>query len=221
MVSNICKKLAGRNINIRDLRLFLTNLFRGRTFPQSDIHEIFETLSSNNLWDSWNYDLLKQIVKRYAGDDQEIATWIKAYEKNFKKFQGTTRLIDAIGMVFADSVRRDDEQEISFELEETDGSLEQVENSWNEFADRCGLPLHLARLRSINKGSVLIVWRIPSHIAPKILEAPPPSDKFYRKHGITRVEYGGECIYQEGEVHFTYSVWVDQRHHMGSYTLLT
>ena len=58
----------------------------------------------------------------------------------------------------------------------------------------------MAILDSIHEGCVLIVWRIPSHIALKILEAPLSSDEFYRKHGITRVEYGGECIYQEGMV---------------------
>ena len=190
------------NINIRDLRSFLKNKNRypGRTFSQSDIHEIFETLSDNKLWDSWNYHLLKEIVEQFAADDQEIATWIKAYEKKFKQFKGTTRLIHCIGMVFVDSAKTDDEQEISFKLGGSDDSLKQIEKLWNEFADHCGLPLHVARLCSITEGSVLIVWRIPSGIAPKVLEAPPPSDKFYRKHGITRVEYGGECIYQEGEV---------------------
>ena len=129
-----------------------------------------------------------------------------------------TRIIDCIGTVFVDSVKRDDEQEISFKLEEPDGRLEQVEQLWNEFAHHCGLPLHVARLRSITEGSVLIVWRIPSHIATKILEA-PPSDEFYHKHGITRVEYGGECIYQEGEVHFTIVRGQVQRHHRVIYGL--
>ena len=184
--------------------MFLKTLFPIRTFPQSDIHEIFETLSDNKLWDSWNHLSLKEIVKQFAADDQEIATWIKAYEKKFKMFQGTTRLIDCVGMVFVDSVKRDDEQEISFKLGESDASLKQIENFWNEFADRCGLPLHVTRLDSITEGSVLVVWRIPSGIAPKILEAPPPSDKFYRKHRITRVEYDGECIYQEGKVQVYY-----------------
>ena len=200
LISKVCGKLAGSNINIRDLRLFLKTSFPGRTFPQSDIHEIFETLSDNKLWDSWNYHLLKEIVEQFAADDQEIATWIKAYEKKFKQFKGTTRLIHCIGMVFVDSAKTDDEQEISFKLGGSDDSLKQIEKLWNEFADHCGLPLHVARLCSITEGSVLVVWRIPSGIAPKILEAPPPSDKFYHKHGITRVEYGGECIYQEGEV---------------------
>ena len=78
--------------------------------------------------------------------------------------------------------------------------MEYIDDLWHEMSGLYDVPRYLILLDSVRKGCVAIVWRIPSGIAPKILEAPPPSDKFYRKHGITRVEYGGECIYQEGEV---------------------
>ena len=104
----------------------------------------------------------------------------------------------------------------------TDQTMDYIDRLWNKVAELYDLPPHVVILDSIRKGCVSVVWRIPSHIAPKILEAPPPSDEFYSEHEITRVEYGGEGIYQEGEVHFTYSALADQkRHNMGSYTLLT
>ena len=201
LVLYIHRKLARSNINIRDLQLFIKTLFPSMTSPQSDIQEIFGALSSNKLWDSWNYLPLKVIVEQFAVDDEEIASWIEDYEKKFKRFQETTRIIDCIGTVFVDSVRRDNEREISVTLEKANCSLEHIENIWNEFADRCGIPLHVTRLDSIREGSVSVVWRIPSRIAFKILEAPPPSDEFCHKHGIIRVEYDGEAIYQEGRVH--------------------
>ena len=201
MVSNIQRKLAGSEISIRNLQLFIRTLFPSMTFPQSDIQEIFGALSCNKLWDSWNYLPLKRIVEQFAADDQEIASWIENYEKKFKKFQKMTCLIDCIGMVFVDSVKRDDEREISVTLGGANRSLKVIENIWNEYAGHCGLPLHMTRLDSIREGSVLIVWRVLSRIAPKIFEVPPPSHEFYHKHEITRVEYDGEGIYQEGEVH--------------------
>ena len=75
-----------------------------------------------------------------------------------------------------------------------------IDQLWNKVAELYGLPPHVAILDSIHEGCVLIVWHIPSHIAPQILNAAPPSDEFYIKHEITRVEYGGEGVYQEGEV---------------------
>ena len=94
-------------------------------------------------------------------------------------------------------------QEISVKLGDTtvaDRSLEYIDDLWNEIITIYDLPPDVAILDSIRQGCVLIVWHIPSRIAPKVLEAPPPSDEFYHKHGITRMEYGGEGIYQEGMV---------------------
>ena len=51
---------------------------------------------------------------------------------------------------------------------------------------------------SFIEGCVSIVLLIPSHLA---LSATPLSADFYRKHEITRVELGEECIYQEEEEH--------------------
>ena len=78
--------------------------------------------------------------------------------------------------------------------------MEYIDKLWDEIADLYGLPHYVILLDSVHKGCVSIAWRIPSRIAPKILEASPPSDKFYHKYGITRVEYGGEGIYQEEKV---------------------
>ena len=207
----ICRKLEGKQINLKDLHTFLTSYFSpGHCIPHSgDIHEIFETISSNKLWDYWNYLPLKKIVEGFAADDEEIASWIEDYKQDLKSFKVTTKLFECIANASSNDKKpsekppREYYQKISIKLgaKVTDRSLEYIDDVWNEIAGLYDLPPHAAILESICKGCVLIVWRIPSHIAPKILEAPPPSDEFYRKYGITRMEYGGEGIYQEGEVH--------------------
>ena len=235
LLKNICSKLAGKEINMKELRLFLRTFSPGECIPQTtDLHQIFEALSCNKLWDSWNYYLLEQIVEEFAAGDHEIASWIEAYLQDLKSYKVSTKLIGHIAAVDSgyiveetkDKPARYDKryyQTLSFKLKMnfTDQTMDYIDRLWNKVAELYDLPPHVVILDSIRKGCVSVVWRIPSHIAPKILEAPPPSDEFYSEHEITRVEYGGEGIYQEGEVHFTYSALADQKRHMGSYTLLT
>ena len=213
MLLKVCRKLGEREINAKDLHIFLISCFPpGECIPRSaDIHEVFEAITSNKLWDSWNYLPLKRIVEGFAADDQELASWIEAYRQDLKSYKVTTKLFECIADASSNGNKPSEKppteyyQKISIKLEAkvTDRSLEYIDDVWNEIAGLYDLPPHAAILDSIRKGCILIVWRIPSHIAPKILEAPPPSDEFYHKHGITRVEYSGEGIYQEGEVHNT------------------
>ena len=196
---------------MKELRLFVKTSIPGECIPQSaDIYEIFEALIYNKLWDFWNYYLLEGIVGAFAADDAELASWIEAYLQDLKSYKVTTKLIDA-----ADSVpiakeqltkpSRNGEQyyqtlSVKLGVEFTDQTMDYIDNFWKKFAELHNLPPRAAILDSIHEGCVLIVWCIPSYIAPKILETAPPSDEFYRSHGITRVEYGGEAIYHKGKV---------------------
>ena len=210
LLTNIYSKLEGRRIDMRQLQLYLRISYPGECIP--NFSDMYEILGCNKLWDCWNYLPLKQFVERFAADDTEIASLIEDYKQDLKTYKVTTRLIDYISL--AESNYQPEEkrrkksgreyyQEISVKLGDTtvaDHSLKYIDDVWNEIVAIHDLPPDVAILDSIHKGCVLIVWRIPSHIAPKILEAAPPSDEFYRKHGITRMEYGGEGIYQEGKV---------------------
>ena len=99
-----CSKLAGREINMKDLRVFLRTFSPGECIPEScDIHEIFEALTSNKLWDSWNYLPLKKIVEGFAADDQELASLIDTYKQDLKSYKATTKLIDLISVAESDS----------------------------------------------------------------------------------------------------------------------
>ena len=100
---------------------------------------------------------------------------------------------------------------IKLKMKCLDQTMDYIDYLWDEIAGLFRLPPCVVLLDSIRKDCVSIVWYIPSHIAPKILDAAPPSDEFYHKHEITSVEYGEEGIYQEGEVHIAR---VYQRSHM-------
>ena len=196
LLTDICSKLQGKEIDMRQLQLYLK-----RSYPEecllnfSDVYEIFDY---DKLWDYWNYLPLKKFVEKFAADDEEIASWIDAYKRDLKSYKVSTKLIGPDEK--HEKSGREYYQEISVKLGDTtvaDCSLEYIDDLWNEIVTIYDLPPDVAILHSIHKGCILIVWRIPSRIGPKILEAPPPSDEFYRKHGIIRMEYGGECIYQE------------------------
>ena len=146
-------------------------------------------------------------------DDTETASWIEAYIQTLKSYKVSTKLFDYISAAESDSTVDESEQQparydkqyyqkllVKLKMKCSDQTMDYIDDLWDEIAALYGLPPCVPLLDSVRKGCVLIVWYIPSHIAPKILEAPPLSDEFYHKHGITRVEYGGEGIYQEGEV---------------------
>ena len=217
LVKNTCRKLRERPINFEDLQTFLTSYFSpGECIPKSaNINEIFNAISRHDLWDYWNYYPLEEIVQGFAADDQEILSWIETYRHDLESYKVTTKLLDHIA---ADSVLIVDElepveqparhdrryyQKLSFKLKMdfTDHSLKYIDEFWNKFASLYGLPPYVVLLDHIRKGCVSIVWLVPSHLAPKILSGAPLSDDFYQKHEIVRVEFDGECIYQEKENH--------------------
>ena len=223
LLMKTCRKLGGRQINMEDLHVFLTPF--GKCIPKSSsIHEIFEAITHHKLWDYWNYYLLEGIVQAFAADDQEITSWIETYRQDLQSYKVMTKLIDhiatadfvpTVGESLSDEERpaRYDKQyyqELSLKLETnfTDHSLKYIDELWAKFANLYGIPPRVVLLDRIHKGCVSIVWLVPSRLAPQILKAPPPSDEFYHKHEIIKVEFNGTCLYQEekkvDQVHMHY-----------------
>ena len=227
LLTNICRKLREKPINFTDLRMFFTSFFSSGEWiaKSSNIQEIFAAITRHKLWDYWNYYPLEGLVQEFAADDQEIKSWIETYKQDLRSYRITTKVIDHIAAVDSDSryespseekqlerpARYDQRyyQALSFKLKMkvTDHTLDYIEDLWKEYAELHGLPPYKALLDCIYEGCFLIVWLIPTHLAPQILHAVPHSDDFYRKHEIMRVEFGGNCIYQEekelNEVHTT------------------
>ena len=227
LLMNTCRKLAGRRINMEDLHVFLTCYFSpGKCIPKSSssIHEIFEAINRHQLWDYWNYFPLEGIVQGFAADDQEITSWIEAYRQDLDSYKVMTKLIDHIATVasvstvsesLSDEERpaRYDEQyykklSVKLKTKFTDHSLKYIDELWDKFANLYSLPPRAVLLDRVHKGCVSIVWLVPSHLAPQILNATPPNDEFYHKHEIMQVEFNQKCLYQEGkkvyQVHMHY-----------------
>ena len=203
LLTNTCRKLKEKRINFEDLQTFLISCFPpGECIPRSsNINEIFEAITCHQLWDYWNYYPLEGIVQEFAPNDPDITSWIETYRQDLESYKVVTKLIHHI-----ESLAKYDKryyQRVSFKLktEFTDHTLKYIDDLWNKFSNLHDLPSRVALFDSIREGCVSIVWLIPSHLAPQIRSTTPHSADFYRKHEITRVELGEECIYQENEEH--------------------
>ena len=205
LLMNTCRALKQKQINLEDFDMFLTSYFAGCLPKSSTIHEIFEEITRHKLWDFWNYRPLEEIVKGFAATDPEITSWIDTYKQHLKAYKVATKLIDHIAESDYTSPSRPARynqqyyQKLSLKLNMrfTHHTLDYIDDLWNDFAELYGLPPYVALLDCISEGCVSIVWLIPSHLASQIRSTTPPSGDFYRKHEITRVELGEECIYLE------------------------
>ena len=209
LLTNTCRKLKEKQINFEDLQTFLISCFPpGECIPRSsNINEIFEAITRHQLWDYWNYYPLEGIVQEFAPDDPEITSRIETYRQDLESYKVVTKLIDHITESPLDEERLEPPakydkryyQTLSFKLKMkfTDHTLKYIDDLWNKFSNLHGLPPRVALLDSIHNSCVPM--HIPSHLASQIRSTTPLSADFYRKHEITRVDLGEECIYQEEE----------------------
>ena len=94
----VCEKLQTMNIDKKKFLFFVKNLFQCRDFiPASKkIDDIFEAITRNGLWDFINYRPLRQIVKQFARDDEEINLALKNYGCVLAGYLAGTKLVHHI-----------------------------------------------------------------------------------------------------------------------------
>ena len=206
LLINVRKKLSEKQINVEDLKFLANGIFQGEYISKSsNVNEIFEAMSYHRLWDYWNYYPLEELVQAFAADDSNITSMMEAYRQDLESFKVTNKLIDYIDAMrltpFERPARYDQRyyQALSIKLKTkvTEHTLVYIDNIWNKISDLYDLPPSAALLEHIYEGCVLIVWLIPSHLAPQIRSAAAPiGAEFYFKHDITKVELDGKCIYE-------------------------
>ena len=167
-------------------------------------------MSYHRLWDFWNYYPLEELVQAFAADDPDITSMMETYRQDLEIFKVTNKLIDYIDAArltpFERPARYDQRyyQTLSLKLKTrvTEHTLKYVDDIWKRISDIYGLPPFVALLEQIHEGCLLVVWLIPSHLAPQIHSAAAPiGAEFYFKHNITKVELDGKCIYQAEKEH--------------------
>ena len=98
LVRKVRSKLGGKDIDMKDFRLYILNLF-----PPGDliadtisVADIFEAVSRHQLWDYSYCTPIEEIAKEFGGDDLELRRWIDDYKSELAGFKATTKIVDYI-----------------------------------------------------------------------------------------------------------------------------
>ena len=211
----VAGKLMKKNINMKDFRLYVINLF-----PPGDIItgavnvlDVFAIISRHQLWDSFHYLPLEEIANEFGQHDQELSAIIDKYKAEVAGFKATTKIVDFIKACSSEEDIADPEESIqkdiarydkrychrlTFKLKTrvTEKCLNFIDQFWMFIADHFIIPSLSVLLDSIKDGCVEVTWCVPTKFAVKIQTGIAYSSEFLRKLKITRVMMDGVIIYE-------------------------
>ena len=199
------------------LRSFILRLFgsiiHANCIPiSSNVAEIFEAMTSNDLLTYWSYFPLEEIINNFCNDDLEMKSKMNQYKKDRSGFQLATKIKDYIPKARSKFPYSCDEPaselqpkrtqaylaELAVKLEGrvADYHLDYLEELWKSLYNVLSLPPLYLLLDAVIMNSVLVVWLIPSDVAPKAIEKALQSANFFKKHPIVKVTIGDECVFE-------------------------
>ena len=205
---------------VKKLHLFLTTILPhgfAKCLPKSsDLMEIFEAVTHNDLWNHSNYFPLETLIEEFGGDT-DLITQVEQFKMDRSSFQVATKIKDYIPAAKSLLAESDEPVEpapikpdhkylwkLGVKLDECVGneSLEYLEKLWRSLAKTLRLPPVSLVLHAIVEKSILVVWLIPAKLGPKAIEIARQSAEFFRSYPILSVTIGDECVYEkeiEGE----------------------
>ena len=216
LVRKVTGKLAKRDINMKDFRLYVVNLF-----PPGDIitdvvsvADIFEIVSRHQLWDYTHYTPIEEVAGEFGGDDPELRGWISDYKAELAGFKAMTKIMDYIKVCDDDEDIADSEQTIrqnmarydkrycrkltiKLKARVTEKSLCYIDEFWRSIADHFFLPCLSVLLDTIQEGCVEVTWCVPTLSALHIQANIQDSTEFLQQSGVVRVIMDDEILYDE------------------------
>ena len=202
-----------KNNDLDDVRQFLVTFFHCDFSTTLDLKELLSTVTCKGLWDYQHYSPLEKLANSLLSNDSEIDELIRAYKAQLSGFYLTTRLIDYIDCQQLPSDDSDDESDqptamlttkqfrkikvvLQLDRKISELSLGYVQNLWRSFAAEYEIPSLTVVLDTIVSGSLMISWKVPSHLVELII----PRSKFFRKHAIVLVFIDDVIIYDEKQM---------------------
>ena len=198
-----------------ELRLFvirLLNLPESSIPISSNVVEIFEAVRSLDLLSYWNFYPLEEVIKHFCEDDLETESRMAQYKKDRSGFQMATKIKDYVPKArskfpsvsykpaFELQLKRTSAYltELTVSLKEcvAEHHLVYLEELWNSLSHLLSLPPLYVILDAVIMDSVLVVWLIPTDMAPKAIEKAQQNAGFFRKRPILKVTIGKDCVYQ-------------------------
>ncbi len=215
LMRKVTGRLEKRNINMKDLRLYIVNLFSpGDIITDAvSIADVFEVISRHRLWDSFHYAPLEEIIKEFWGGDPELHASMDEYKSELAGFKATTKIVDFIktcsdediadpDQSIRDNMARYDKRyccklTIKLKARVTEKSLDYIDELWRSIADHFILPRLSVLLDSIKEGCVEVTWCIPTPLAFQIQTNIQDSTEFWKTFEVIRVTLNSTILYDE------------------------
>ena len=214
LVTNISTNLMKKNIDMGELRLYITTLFPPGDFVAyaKSVAEVCEAMSHHQLWDFHSFTPVEEIVKKFGENDPQLTGWIRDYKSELAGFKAVTRIADYIEACSDDEDIADSEQSISQNIARydkkycrklsiklkariTEKSLDYIDQFWSSIADYFFLPSLSVLLDTIKEGCVEVTWLVPTAAALQIEANMEDSEDVWRNLEVTRVEMDGVVYY--------------------------
>ena len=191
------------------LQIFLASLPSGYAdfIPQSsDLSEIVQALSENEMLDFWNYYLLQYIVDMFGKKDLHLASLMKQYITDRSDFQVTeikhftlTAKQSYVAGSHHTSVKRsrDGFVQVSMQVDEcmANASLHYIDRVHEMLASRLLLHLHALLFHTAIKKDMHLVWYIPVTAVDRAKEVLQNTDLYLPE--ILSVVIDDMCVYQK------------------------
>lgn len=220
LLANVYSRLQQKGVDVREFLLFVVTRFPpGDCIPHSgDLAEIFEAITRNRLWDFLNYQPLENIVQHFGGNDEKMKEWVKEYKADLAGFKACTKILNYLSVVESDSsfdesdsdsdqpnlpkvarydVRYYRKLSLKLKVKVTDQSLSYIDDIWTSVSEYLLLPPLSVLLDHICKGSITMVWLIPTGLVPQSLKRIRQGSDFFRQNSIESVTLDDQCVYNE------------------------
>ena len=214
LVTNISTNLMKKNINMGELRLYITTLFPPGDFIAyaKSVADVCEAMSHHQLWDFHSFTPVEEIVKKFGENDPQLTGWIRDYKSELAGFKAVTRIANYIEACSDDEDIADAEQSImqniarydkryhrklSIKLKAriTEKSLDYIDQFWRSIADYFLLPSLPVLLDTIKEGCVEVTWLVPTVPALQIEANMEDYKEIWRNLESPPVEKDGVILY--------------------------
>lgn len=174
--------------------------------PSTNINEMFELLTAEELWDFMNYYPLECIIDEY-GDDA-TTKMMEQYKQDLTGYMLTTAIKDHLDADLEHPTRRIrpmprkklfSKLSCKLNVKITNHSLDYVRDVWKSLAELFSLPILTLLLREIAEGCLEIMWWFPSELVAYVSQAAKENELYFKMQQFVWVSVDGVRIYTESE----------------------
>lgn len=216
LVQHISSKLCQKELDFKNFRLYLANMFPLQSVPNvDDVSIIFQDLSAQEMWDYYNFEILEEIANHFLPEDKDDLTLaIENHAEKVSNYLAGQRIADYIEMELPHKFNTLEASvpscghsgkpycyslSLKLDVKIEEETLEYIHKLWRKLKRVFGVPECTALLDHIHNGCIVVVWLIPPS-ASEVIKKPQPwsAISFLQQHFIIRIELNeSQCIYDK------------------------